>query len=329
MMLKRKLLFILLIIIGVAVLVAAGLGGVYWRGIRANAAIEKVGDIVLLPEGEKSLGNTVTAQILLKCPWHRRPVEAAAVVGKGARLLDMPVIFRQSWGLGYSIWRVAAQMKPFRTGDIPAGKLDIKFNRYDSRTKDLGMELDIPAFKVSPLPLGKDAQLTVASALQEKSKLSRTGVYVIASVVALLAVLIVLWLLFRRGRAAGGVIITPWGEALIELSGLRSEVKEGHADLGICFSKLTDIVRGYLEKRFSLRAPQQTTYEFLNDLNKSDSPLADGHQKFLKEFMNAADLVKFAKLPPEVVQLDNAMDKAETLVNETKPVEEDNERGAQ
>jgi len=52
--------------------------------------------------------------------------------------------------------------------------------------------------------------------------------------------------------------------------------------------------------------------------------IQDGHgSPFLNEFMQASDMVKFAKLPPDENILIQAVSKAETLVNETRPAEDE------
>jgi hypothetical protein len=107
--------------------------------------------------------------------------------------------------------------------------------------------------------------------------------------------------------------------ALSLLHELKDALKNNKVKGQICISRLTDIVRDYLEHRFNIHAPSQTTHEFLTDLDKSDSPLELEHKQFLRDFMTAADMVKFAKLPADQALLENAMNKAEQLVQSTTP----------
>lgn len=87
------------------------------------------------------------------------------------------------------------------------------------------------------------------------------------------------------------------------------------------YSELSDIVRHYLEDRFSIRAPEMTTEEFLYSLRESDD-LAGAHKNLLKQFLNHCDLVKFAKYGPTHEEIDHSFNAAERLVDETKAVEE-------
>jgi hypothetical protein len=61
--------------------------------------------------------------------------------------------------------------------------------------------------------------------------------------------------------------------------------------------EVSDILRWYLERRFHLRAPERTTEEFLNDLQKTMA-LPTNHKASLEEFLVECDLVKFARFEP-------------------------------
>lgn len=77
-----------------------------------------------------------------------------------------------------------------------------------------------------------------------------------------------------------------------------------------------------MERRFHLRAERQTTAEFLGDLERGGGSISESQRDFLKEFLSAADMVKFARLPADRALFENAAEKAERLVTETIPAEE-------
>lgn len=323
----RKILFALIVtVISAAVLLPGAAAVIYWLGVRTNAPVQDLTGIVMTPSGDSRLGDTVTASVLLKMPWHRRPVEAAAEVGKGATMLSDPSIIRQQWGIGYSVWKIAVEMRPYRTGLIPPGKVDVKFNRYDEKTADLGMDFRVPEFKVLPLENAKGGELLVASRLPDPGIAREKTLWTAGLIILALLVIAILYCVFRK-RKEGPVVLAPWETALLELAELRIGFRQGKIEMETCFVKLTDVVRQYLEKRFRINAPQQTTYEFLGELNKPDGVLPENQRPFLREFMTAADLVKFAKLPPDEHTLSVALDKAEVLVSETRPDPELNKNG--
>jgi len=84
---------------------------------------------------------------------------------------------------------------------------------------------------------------------------------------------------------------------------------------------VSDTLRCYLEERFSFRAPERTTEEFLHELQTT--PLLEQMQKeSLSDFLLRCDLVKFAKYEPTEVELRSLHTAACHLVEETAPREQ-------
>ena len=285
--------------------------------LKADLPIENPTEASLSPEGDRPLGSESIVSAVFKCPWHRYPLEAVLKPGKGAQSIGTPVIKLEKIRFGYCLWKVSASMQPYRTGNIPKGTLDVLFNKHAGAEQTLSLE--VPSFIVTALNTGKSDELSLASRIESGTVKKSLGKWIFISAAIVIAGIIIFLVYFRNLRSSGRIILTPWGIALAELSELREKLKVGKIAGETCFTSLTDIVRIYLEKRFSLHAPTQTTYEFLQDLERSGSPLAENHKFFLKDFMTSADFVKFAKLPADIKLLDDAMDKAEKLVCETKP----------
>ncbi len=83
------------------------------------------------------------------------------------------------------------------------------------------------------------------------------------------------------------------------------------------YEKLSFCLRQYIENRFRLRAPEQTTEEFLESLKKSDF-LKPEYKQELKKFLEHCDLVKFAKYRPDDEQINESLTMAENFVDNTK-----------
>lgn len=81
---------------------------------------------------------------------------------------------------------------------------------------------------------------------------------------------------------------------------------------------VSDTVRAYLEERFTFRAPERTTEEFLHELQATNLLLPD-QKESLGEFLKRCDLVKFARYEPREVELRGLHDSAVRLVEETEP----------
>jgi hypothetical protein len=87
------------------------------------------------------------------------------------------------------------------------------------------------------------------------------------------------------------------------------------------YVELSAILRRYLEDRFNLRAPEQTTEEFLRDAATSGT-LSEPHQALARRFLEQCDLVKFARHRPGAADMKAGYRAAESLVIETTPAPE-------
>jgi hypothetical protein len=88
------------------------------------------------------------------------------------------------------------------------------------------------------------------------------------------------------------------------------------------YFRLADIVRGYIERRFGLLAPERTTEEFLREA-RQDRSLTAEQKDMLGRFLRAADLVKFALHRPEPAEAASALAAARRFVTETAPRDAD------
>ncbi|HRF80033.1 MAG TPA: hypothetical protein PL070_08100 [Flavobacteriales bacterium] len=84
-------------------------------------------------------------------------------------------------------------------------------------------------------------------------------------------------------------------------------------------SRLTDLLRSYIEERFRVPAMESTTDELLKELRVS--PLSKDHRAQLENMLRLADMVKFAKALPSPQENEQMMAAAIRFVNETAPVE--------
>ena len=83
------------------------------------------------------------------------------------------------------------------------------------------------------------------------------------------------------------------------------------------YTELSGVVRHYIEDRFGLRAPEQTTEEFLQELTRR-LMLVDAQRLALSHFLEQCDLVKFAKVRPTTHEGGTALRAARTFVEATR-----------
>ncbi|MBK8500308.1 MAG: hypothetical protein IPL52_16185 [Flavobacteriales bacterium] len=82
-------------------------------------------------------------------------------------------------------------------------------------------------------------------------------------------------------------------------------------------SRLTDLLRGYIEERFQVPALERTTDELLYELRVS--PLNTEQQNLLGNMLRLADMVKFAKALPSPQENEQMMSSALRFVRDTMP----------
>ena len=115
--------------------------------------------------------------------------------------------------------------------------------------------------------------------------------------------------------------LPPHVIALQELDKLKTEQLWQQDKVKDYYTRLTDIVRVYIEDRFSVPAMEQTTFEILSEFRGSSSQLDTKTYNELQEILEVADFVKFAKLSPLPDVNQNMMTFAYLFVNETTPAE--------
>lgn len=133
---------------------------------------------------------------------------------------------------------------------------------------------------------------------------------VLLGVLALAAIAFWLWKR-RQPKVVTPVVapLTPYEIAMQALQRLREENPAVEA----FYTRLSDIVRQYIEARFGLRAPERTTEEFL-----AEAALSPEYMALLGAFLSECDLVKFARYEPEAADRQRAFAAAEKFVEETR-----------
>ncbi len=146
-----------------------------------------------------------------------------------------------------------------------------------------------------------------------------TGLALVLAVLVWLAV--VYWMKRKAGKDLPEIRRKPAEQAhvfaLRELNALKEARLWQQGRVKEYYTRLTDILRNYLEFRYGIRALERTTPETLEDLKNigfNDNRLSS----ILENILETGDLVKFAKFIPQPDVNESLLLDAYVFVNETK-----------
>ena len=144
----------------------------------------------------------------------------------------------------------------------------------------------------------------------------------------LLLLAIILYVVFRKKKKKEvvKVYIAPIQEALQRLKELDEKQLLQQNKIKAYYTELTDIVRTYIEKDISIPALESTTNELIEtiiDFNESSNlGISKETIQQLKEVLQGADLVKFAKSKPIIEEIRSDRNVVEEILKNTQIAEE-------
>ena len=308
----KILLWIVLTAIAVGILAGAAAGYKYYQVSHSDAKVELVSGPECVSKTEPvRLGEKFVFRTVFRLPWGIRPVSLNAEPEQGSQLTGKPEIKLLKQGWGANLWQGIIPIQCYREGHVKEAAAQALFSNKQT------VELKLPSIQIEP-PENPGTQLELAGELEARPKTENRKILLwtfIGLVILAVIVLIVLKIMKRERK----IVLPPWEKALNAIRSLMDKVRAGTAEPEKSIALLTDIVRDYMEQRFRLRAGRQTTAEFMADLERGKGNLSDRHRDFLRGFLTAADMVKFAKLPADKGLFEDAAGKAEELIHATTP----------
>jgi len=158
--------------------------------------------------------------------------------------------------------------------------------------------------------------------------------FIILIVLAIHGIIILLLFIYRKYIKKTPVLdskemkllLPPYVVALSELDKIKQDKPWQQGRTKEYHTELTDIIREYIERVFSLNSMEMTSEEILEHLRNLRSDQKTAYSG-LKQILQLADLVKFAKWNPTTDEHELSLSNAylfvnQTKVDETKPLEE-------
>jgi hypothetical protein len=220
---------------------------------------------------------------------------------------DGRVVHRSSWVL-----------EPFLAGSYKLPPLTVRY----SEKKPQGVEPgeisteEIPVEVASVLTEGEEPQIKdIAAPLEMPAPWWPWA----AGAAALAALLAGFYWWRKRKRLERDAVPPPAPHevAYQELEKLLAAGLLEKGDAKLFYLRLSNVLRHYIEDRFGLRAPEQTTEEFLAELRRNQ-PFGSAHKERLQEFLEHCDLVKFAEMQPTRGEAETSVALCRRFIDETR-----------
>ena len=197
---------------------------------------------------------------------------------------------------------------------------------YNPGTGEIDVFSDPAYLLVLTMPLDtSQAIFDIKMPYREPVTLSEIVPYVLAGLLAIAVIFLVVRYFRKYKRKKRGLLPKKPTEpahiiALRELDRLKGDKLWQNNRVKMYHTRLTEVLRIYLEGRFDVHALEHTSDEILSELKKSgfnDNRLFEK----LKDVLLLSDLVKFAKMKPLPQDNETCMLDAYIFINETKPVD--------
>lgn len=143
---------------------------------------------------------------------------------------------------------------------------------------------------------------------------------------ALLAVIVTLIVLYKKN---GTIIVRrqqpvdPYEEAMRQLRTLRDRRLAESGQEKEFYTRLVDILRTYLERRFSINAMEMSSTQILDSLRQN--PETRNNQPKIRQILEVADFVKFANIRPMSDDNVKTYNNVVQFVEDTRPTPTPNE----
>lgn len=215
-------------------------------------------------------------------------------------------------------------LEPFLSGDYTIPPMEVKFwKKGEQGTGEHKIETSELTIKVKSL-LPEDLKEARLHEISPPIKFPRSYLLwiwagIVTAVIGIGIVAAIVILQKRKNARAEDIqaMIPAHELAYGELEKLAAEDLPQKGEIKLFYQRISGILRRYIENRFGLRAPEQTTEEFLAGLETArDFP--SRYKALLKTFLSHCDLVKFAEYQPKTEDIQKTFDSCRAFIEGTE-----------
>jgi hypothetical protein len=219
---------------------------------------------------------------------------------------------------GHRVLQQIYTLEPTRAGPISVAPVAVRFT--DDRPNGDGKEhtvetealtLNIATIIPAEAPSLNDLRPPAPPVELPEAGMSSAWLWTVCGIILLIVGCIMIRRR-RRGRAIAEPQLSPQELANRELRELISR-RLSETDVKAFFVELTGVVRRYIERSTGVHAPEQTTEEFLREVN-ANRRFPDDTNARLGAFLESADLVKFAGYQPDAEAIQQSTHRAKQFI---------------
>ena len=219
---------------------------------------------------------------------------------------------------GKQILQQIYTLEPASAGSVSIDPITIRFvdERPDGDGKQHEVQteallVDVQTMIASEAPSLNDLR-PVTDPVELPATLAASDIALYAAgAVGCVVVLFLLWRMLRPQKKAEPDL-TPQQMAWRELNDLLGSKLSEH-DVKEFFVQLTAVVRRYIERTTGIKPPEQTTEEFLREINQQQR-FSTAENTRLEAFLESADLVKFAGYQPDAESIKESTHRARQFI---------------
>jgi hypothetical protein len=221
-------------------------------------------------------------------------------------------------------WKQEYILEADAAGELTIPALQVAFRHQDAAEEAASQHLSTDPLTIKVISvLPDDADVTAPQDIAPPVALLRRGlppwIWIVAAGLAGLGAAVLIGWWYRRRQRFRSAPAPPQPAHVLALQALHRLEQQnliGQKQIDTFYVQLSAILRRYVEWRFRLRAPEQTTEEFLAATLTSGGLLTT-HRDSLRTFLQHCDLVKFARHEPTADDMQHTFDSAKAFVNQT------------
>ena len=248
-------------------------------------------------------------------------LDSISAADDDARLGNVEVLDRSPWSFDNGIM----------SSQLVLGAYDTGYQFYICPiivSQDSGVDTVLSQaafFYIEPVPTDSTGIAPIKDIIEEQLTFEdfKSVIFILLGII-ILGVLPIGFLIYwfhyrkkkRRPKVEHTVYIPPYEVAYAKLRDLKEEALWQKGEIKTYQSKLTYILREYIENAVGTKALELTTSETINELRAKN--FDENQLKELANMLNIADLVKFAKGQPDVNIHVELMEKAHDFLDVTE-----------